>query len=75
MRLELPFGDAVTQIALDVEPLDRLEVLPVEFSLLGPQSVERLFTTAADMQTSVTVHVYQGERPMAAASQATRRTP
>ena len=24
------------------------------------------FTTAADMQTSVTVHVYQGERPMAA---------
>jgi molecular chaperone DnaK len=25
-----------------------------------------LFTTAADMQTSVTIHIFQGERPMAA---------
>lgn len=25
-----------------------------------------LFTTAADMQTAVTIHVFQGERPMAA---------
>jgi molecular chaperone DnaK len=31
-----------------------------------PVKKSEIFTTAADMQTSVTVHVYQGERPMAA---------
>jgi molecular chaperone DnaK len=31
-----------------------------------PVKKSEIFTTAADMQTSVTVHVFQGERPMAA---------
>jgi molecular chaperone DnaK len=30
-----------------------------------PVKRSEIFTTAADMQTSVTVHVFQGERPMA----------
>lgn len=31
-----------------------------------PVKQSEMFTTAADMQTSVTIHVFQGERPMAA---------
>jgi molecular chaperone DnaK len=31
-----------------------------------PIKRSELFTTAADMQTSVTIHIFQGERPMAA---------
>lgn len=29
-----------------------------------PVKKSETFTTAADMQTSVTIHVFQGERPM-----------
>ncbi|MEW6681438.1 MAG: molecular chaperone DnaK [Nitrospirota bacterium] len=56
----------VTPLTLGVETLGG-----VATSLIGrntPIPVRRAetFTTAADMQTSVTIHVYQGERPMAA---------
>jgi molecular chaperone DnaK len=56
----------VTPLTLGVETLGG-----VATSLIGrnspiPVKHTEVFTTAADMQTSVTVHVYQGERPMAA---------
>ncbi len=56
----------VTPLTLGVETLGG-----VATSLIGrntPIPVRRaeMFTTAADMQTSVTIHVFQGERPMSA---------
>lgn len=56
----------VTPLSLGVETLGG-----VVASLIGrnspiPVKHTETFTTAADMQTSVTVHVVQGERPMAA---------
>ena len=56
----------VTPLSLGVETLGG-----VVSSLIGrnapiPVKHTETFTTAADMQTSVTVHVVQGERPMAA---------
>lgn len=56
----------VTPLTLGVETLGG-----VATSLIGrntPIPVKRTetFTTAADMQTSVTIHVFQGERPFAA---------
>lgn len=55
----------VTPLTLGVETLGG-----VATSLIGrnspiPVKHTETFTTAADMQTSVTIHVYQGERPMA----------
>ena len=55
----------VTPLTLGVETLGG-----VATSLIGrnspiPVKHTETFTTAADMQTAVTVHVYQGERPMA----------
>lgn len=56
----------VTPLSLGVETMGG-----VVASLIGrnspiPVKHTETFTTAADMQTSVTVHVIQGERPMAA---------
>jgi len=55
----------VTPLTLGVETLGG-----VATSLIGrnspiPVKHTETFTTAADMQTAVTIHVYQGERPMA----------
>ncbi len=55
----------VTPLTLGVETLGG-----VATSLIGrnspiPVKHAETFTTAADMQTAVTIHVYQGERPMA----------
>ena len=54
----------VTPLTLGVETLGG-----VATSLIGrnspiPVKHAETFTTAADMQTAVTIHVYQGERPM-----------
>ncbi len=38
----------------------------IERNTTIPTKKSQIFTTAADVQTSVTVHVLQGERPMAA---------
>lgn len=65
-------GEVSDIVLVDVTPLTLgVETLGgVATSLIGrntPVPIKRTetFTTAADMQTSVTVHVYQGERPMA----------
>jgi molecular chaperone DnaK len=66
-------GDVKDIVLIDVTPLTLgIETLGgVATALIGrntpiPVKKAELFTTAADMQTSVTVHVYQGERAMAA---------
>jgi molecular chaperone DnaK len=66
-------GEVGNIVLVDVTPLTLgVETLGgVATSLIGrntPIPVKRaeMFTTAADMQTAVTVHVFQGERPFAA---------
>ena len=56
----------VTPLTLGVETLGGVATPLIARNTPIPVKKAELFTTAADMQTSVTVHVYQGERPMAA---------
>ena len=56
----------VTPLTLGVETLGGVATPLIGRNTPIPVKKTETFTTAADMQTSVTVHVYQGERPMAA---------
>ena len=56
----------VTPLTLGVETLGGVATPLIARNTPIPVKKAENFTTAADMQTSVTVHVYQGERPMAA---------
>lgn len=56
----------VTPLTLGVETLGGVATPLIARNTPIPVKKSEIFTTAADMQTSVTVHVYQGERPMAA---------
>ena len=56
----------VTPLTLGVETLGGVATPLIARNTPIPVKKTETFTTAADMQTSVTVHVYQGERPMAA---------
>ncbi|HVC10187.1 MAG TPA: molecular chaperone DnaK [Burkholderiales bacterium] len=56
----------VTPLTLGVETLGGVATALIARNTPIPVKKAEMFTTAADMQTSVTVHVYQGERPMAA---------
>lgn len=56
----------VTPLTLGVETLGGVATSLIARNTPIPVKHSEVFTTAADMQTSVTVHVYQGERPMAA---------
>lgn len=55
----------VTPLTLGVETLGGVATPLIARNTPIPVKRTESFTTAADMQTSVTVHVYQGERPMA----------
>ena len=66
-------GDVKDVVLLDVTPLTLgLETLGgvmtplIERNTTIPTSKSQIFSTAADTQTSVEIHVLQGERPMAA---------
>lgn len=56
----------VTPLTLGVETLGGVATSLIGRNTPIPVKHTEVFTTAADMQTSVTIHVYQGERPMAA---------
>ncbi|MEM2760235.1 MAG: molecular chaperone DnaK [Nitrososphaerales archaeon] len=56
----------VTPLTLGVEVLGGLREPLIERNTTIPVKKSKIFTTAADYQTAVTIHVVQGERPMAA---------
>jgi molecular chaperone DnaK len=56
----------VTPLTLGVETLGGIATPLVARNTPIPIKRTEIFTTAADLQPSVTVHVFQGERPMAA---------
>jgi molecular chaperone DnaK len=56
----------VTPLTLGVETLGGVATPLIARNTPVPVKKTDAFTTAADMQTSVTIHVVQGERPMAA---------
>jgi molecular chaperone DnaK len=55
----------VTPLTLGVETLGAVATPLVTRNTPIPVKKTEVFTTAADMQPSVTIHVFQGERPMA----------
>lgn len=55
----------VTPLSLGVETLGRVSTRIIEKNTTIPTRRSQIFTTAADFQTAVTIHVLQGERPMA----------
>jgi len=56
----------VTPLSLGVETLGGISTKLIEKNTTIPTRKSQVFSTAADFQTMVTVHVLQGERPMAA---------
>jgi molecular chaperone DnaK len=54
----------VTPLTLGVETLGGVATALISRNTPVPVKKTETFTTAADMQTSVTIHVFQGERPM-----------
>ncbi len=56
----------VTPLTLGVETLGGVATKLIERNTTIPTKKSQIFSTAADFQTTVTIHVIQGERPMAA---------
>ncbi len=56
----------VTPLSLGIETLGGVFTKLIERNTTIPTSKSQIFSTAADGQTSVDIHVLQGERPMAA---------
>ena len=55
----------VTPLTLGIETLGGVREPLIERNTTIPTSKSKVFTTAADNQTVVTIHVVQGERPLA----------
>ena len=56
----------VTPLSLGIETLGGVNTVLIEKNTTIPTAKIQIFSTAADSQTSVEIHVLQGERPMAA---------
>ncbi len=56
----------VTPLSLGIETLGRVMTTQIERNTTIPTKKSEVFSTAADSQTQVEIHVLQGERPMAA---------
>jgi len=56
----------VTPLSLGIETLGGVNTILIPKNTTVPTGKSQIFSTAADNQTSVEVHVLQGERPMAA---------
>jgi len=63
----------VTPLTLGIETLGGVMTPLIQRNTTIPTSKSETFTTAADGQTSVEVHVLQGERPMAAENKSLAR--
>jgi molecular chaperone DnaK len=55
----------VTPLTLSIETLGGVSTPLIERNTTIPTKKSQIFSTAADMQTQVEIHVVQGERPMA----------
>jgi molecular chaperone DnaK len=55
----------VTPLTLSIETLGNVSTPLIERNTTIPTKKSQIFSTAADMQTQVEIHVLQGERPMA----------
>ena len=55
----------VTPLSLGIETLGSVSTPLIQKNTTVPTSKSQVFSTAADNQTSVEIHVLQGERPMA----------
>ncbi len=55
----------VTPLTLGIETLGGVATSLIQRNTTIPTRKSQIFTTAADFQTAVTIHVVQGERPMA----------
>jgi molecular chaperone DnaK len=55
----------VTPLSLGIETLGNVTTKMIERNTTVPTKKTQIFTTAADNQTSVEIHILQGERPMA----------
>ena len=55
----------VTPLSLGIETLGGVSTALIERNTTIPSSKSQIFSTAADNQSSVEIHVLQGERPMA----------
>ena len=55
----------VTPLSLGIETLGGVNTVLIPRNTTIPTKKAEIFSTAADNQTAVDVHVYQGERPMA----------
>jgi molecular chaperone DnaK len=55
----------VLPLSLGIETLGGINTIMIPKNTTIPTSKTQIFTTAADNQTSVEIHVLQGERPMA----------
>src|SRR5690606_11074604 len=58
----------VTPLSLSVETLGGVATTMIERNTTIPTKKSQVYSTAADSQTQVEIHVVQGERPMAADS-------
>src|SRR5574344_1791734 len=56
----------VTPLSLGIETLGGVNTILIERNTTIPTSKKEIFSTAADNQPAVDIHVVQGERPMAA---------
>ncbi len=55
----------VTPLSLGIETLGQVNTVLIAKNTTVPTAKTQIFSTAADSQTSVEIHVLQGERPMA----------
>jgi len=55
----------VTPLSIGIETLGGVNTILIDRNTAVPTSKSQIFSTAADNQTSVEVHIVQGERPMA----------